>query len=402
MCNRQSHGQMQSRAGTIQSVPETPDSLSGWFFSPAGVKSPTLKLPDVTIASVTAVSSHHTFISEMSYLKGNSSSICHPWCHHLSSVGKRVDLQRPSLNPTSPKLCPATIPPPWQLAEFDLCKCWPPNWFMQTLIRPCAQPVCLRPTRLRAQRRRVLRRSSVFGGNLESLLVGTEPPHVSSHVSTVTLCDHAWLEPQSHQPGQSDTTPLPINPPPPKNTLCVPQNLHFSRDLTRNQTQTSQKFPRLWKCCWTFNFKLGYGCYPASIQLNVHEFEPEDFEKWSLFIRCWHLRRKGALSSTKCAERMDMNRQKWIKEKVVLQIHCIVVIIDVWKYGKAKTKQNSLVVLSATRIKGRRPWWLIRPRCTMLLQFLHIKHKPPPTRSCPWPWTDLGLKRLRHETPDFK
>lgn len=188
---------------------------------------------------------------------------------------------------------------------------------MQTFIQPCAQPVCLRPTRLRAQRRRVLRRSSVFGGNLESLLVGTELPHVSSHVSTVTLCDHAWLEPQSHQPVQSETTPLPINPPTPKNTLYVPQKFALLsgsyQDLSRKQTQTSQKFPRLWKCSWTSNFELGYSCYPTSIKFNIPELEPEDFGKWSVFIRCWHLRRKGALSRTKYAECMNMNRQKWIK-----------------------------------------------------------------------------------------
>lgn len=96
---------MQSRAGTIQSVPETPDSLSGLFF-PARVKSSTLKLPDVTIASVTAVSSHHTFISEMSYLKRNGSSICHPWCHHLSASESASTCSDPPSIPPVPNFVP--------------------------------------------------------------------------------------------------------------------------------------------------------------------------------------------------------------------------------------------------------------------------------------------------------
>lgn len=87
---------MPNVAGTIQSVPETPESLSGFWL--ARVKSSTRKLPDITMFlvymslhlityrwRVTAVSSHHTFRSEMSYLNGKSSSICHPWCHHWSA-----------------------------------------------------------------------------------------------------------------------------------------------------------------------------------------------------------------------------------------------------------------------------------------------------------------------------
>lgn len=123
-------------------------------------------------------------------------------------------------------------------------------WIMEMLtpklihakFYPTVRSACLRPARLRAQGRRVLCRPSLFGGNLEPLLDGTELPHV--HVSTVTLCDHAWLEPQSHQPVRSDTTPLPISPPPPTNTLYVPQNLQFPRSLKEFHPKSFKHEPR--------------------------------------------------------------------------------------------------------------------------------------------------------------
>lgn len=80
--------------GTIPRVPET----SG-FFPLAHVKSSTLKLPDITIALVTAVSSHHTFRSEMPYLNRNSSSICHPCCHHWSAWKSASTCPPPSISP---------------------------------------------------------------------------------------------------------------------------------------------------------------------------------------------------------------------------------------------------------------------------------------------------------------
>lgn len=182
--------------------------------------------------TVRAVSSHHTFRSEMSYLNRKSSSICHPWCHRLSaSKSASTCSDPPSISPV-PNFLPQLFRHPDSSPNLNYVNADSHTDSCKLLSsRALSLPACLRPARVRAQRRRVLCRPSVFGGNLEVLLNGTELPHVPSHVSTVTLCDHAWLEPQSHQPVRRDTPPLPINPPPPKNTLYVPQDVQFPRSL---------------------------------------------------------------------------------------------------------------------------------------------------------------------------
>lgn len=141
--------------------------------------------------SFTAVSNHHTFRSEMSYLNRKSSSICHAWCHHLSaSKSASTCSDPPSISPIL-NFLPQLFRHPDSSPNLNYVDTESQTDSCKLLSSPAPSlPPCLRAARLRAERSRVPCRPSVFEGNLE-LLHGTELPHVPSHVSTVTLCDHA-------------------------------------------------------------------------------------------------------------------------------------------------------------------------------------------------------------------
>lgn len=176
----------------------------------------------------------------------------------LERVEKNVDLQRPPLNLTSPKLCPATISPPWQLTEFDLCECWLPTGSCKLLSsRAPSLSVCHLPVYARKRRRVARQFLEVTWSRCSRGQSCLTFPAMSRLSHCVTM--HDW----SHQPVRTDTTPLPINPPPPKNTLCVPQNLQFSQKLItispKSQTRTYpnvSKCGNSWKLPQTFNFIL--------------------------------------------------------------------------------------------------------------------------------------------------